>query len=69
MNESHADTSQQIQIIQNAKALLEDFGYHVISPKEKTEMKKLAFIQSEKIDDLEKRLNHNGETILNGVGQ
>ncbi len=52
------DGLNQLKIVSEAKNLLEDFGYKVISPSEKAELINLVNAQSEKIENLEK-LNQN----------
>ena len=52
------DGLNQLKVISDAKTLLEDFGYKVLSPSDKNEIIGLISSQSEKIENLEK-LNHN----------
>lgn len=52
------DGLNQLKLITEAKNLLEDFGYKVLSPSDKNEIIGLINSQSEKIENLEK-LNYN----------
>lgn len=49
----------QLKIVSEAKSLLEDFGYTILSPERKKEIVGLLDVQSEKINSLENRLNQN----------
>lgn len=65
LTQSHNDSEgrnidglNQLKVISDAKTLLEDFGYKVLSPSDKNEIIGLISSQSEKIENLE-RLNQN----------
>lgn len=55
----NTDGLNQLKIVSEAKSLLEDFGYTILSPKRKEEIVGLLNVQSEKINSLENRLNQN----------
>ncbi len=55
----NTDGLNQLKIVNEAKSLLEDFGYTILSPKRKKEIVGLLNVQSEKINSLENRLNQN----------
>lgn len=55
----NADGLNQLKIVSEAKSLLEDFGYTILSPNRKKEIVGLLNDQSEKINSLENRLNQN----------
>ncbi len=55
----NTDGLNQLKIISEAKNLLEDFGYTILSPNQKEEIIGLLNVQSEKINSLENRLNQN----------
>jgi len=55
----NTDGLNQLKIVSEAKSLLEDFGYTILSPNRKKEIVGLLNDQSEKINSLENRLNQN----------
>ncbi len=54
----NTDGLNQLKIVSEAKSLLEDFGYIILSPERKKEIIGLLNDQSEKINSLENRLNN-----------
>lgn len=55
----NTDGLNQLKIVSEAKQLLTDFGYTILSPNRKKEIISLLNDQSEKIENLENRLNQN----------